>query len=68
MIPAINCLIPATNHPGIVSTATRMPKNVVPQTIATNTTAIRSLISFKVVNVYAAKLEQKKATRCRVAF
>ena len=40
---ARNWRIPATNHAGIVSTATLIDKKVVPQTIATVHTASVSL-------------------------
>ena len=48
MIPAINWRIPATNQPGIVSTATLIPRNVVPQTTATISTAMSNIVSFKI--------------------
>mgnify|MGYP003586783374 CR=1 FL=1 len=48
IIAAKNCRIPATNHAGIVSTATRIAKNVVPQTMATVKIAKVSLKSFKI--------------------
>ena len=40
------CLIPVTNQGGMVSTATLIPKYVVPQTIATVIMAKISLKSF----------------------
>lgn len=48
IMPARNWRIPATNHPGIVSTATRIPRKVVPQTMATILMAINNLMSFKI--------------------
>lgn len=50
IIAAKNCRIPATNHAGMVSTATRIAKNVVPQTMATVKMAKVSLKSFKTEN------------------
>jgi hypothetical protein len=43
IIPAKNCLIPATNQGGIVSTAILIPKKVVPQNKATITSERTSL-------------------------
>ena len=50
------CLIPVTNQGGMVSTATLIPKYVVPQTIATVIMAKISLKSFSVfIMIFAVR-------------
>lgn len=57
MRPAINCRIPATNQGGMLSTAIRIPKNVVPQTKATVRIANASLGSLNILKI--EKLEDE---------
>lgn len=57
---AVNCLIPATNQGGIVSTAIRMPKKVVPQTTATVNIARNNLGS---LNMNEVDFIRKKGER-----